>query len=418
MQGRPGHAGRRAGRAPLAWDPVPTGAELAPERFLDCALAAAGAALDGVEGRVAGLGVASMAETGVLLDRRGAPVIPAIAWHDIRGGEQAERLIADLGRERYATRTGLSSEPMRTVVKLRWLRDHVEETARGVRWLSVGEWIVHRLGGQQCAELSLASRTGFLDLATRSWWDEPLAWAGAPAGLLPEPAEAGTPLGTVGDALAAARGAVLAVCGHDHLSAAVGAGAVADGDVLDSWGTAEAFVRAAAPLEPDRVLAAVQNGIDVGWHAVPGRQNLLCGNRSGAALGHILDLLGVDAEGRDALEHAALETTPGAGLTVQGMDDDGLELVGIGAGVSPARVWRAALESAARAADEILERMARVAGPHRRVVMTGGWSEGVAARAIREAHVGPLERVEARWAGARGAALIAGRAAGLVGDAG
>ena len=75
------------------------------------------------------------------------------------------------------------------------------ESERGVRWLSVGEWVVHRLGGEQGAELSLASRTGLLDLHARGWWDEALAWAGAPAGLLPEPAFAGTPLGRAGDAL-------------------------------------------------------------------------------------------------------------------------------------------------------------------------------------------------------------------------
>ena len=59
--------------------------------------------------------------------------------------------------------------------------------------------------------------------------------------------------------------------------------------------------------------------------------------------------------------------------------------------------------------------MARVAGPHTRLVMAGGWSEGVAARAVKEAHIGPFERSEAVFMGARGAALTAGRAAGLVG---
>src|SRR5258707_554863 len=83
----------------------------------------------------------------------------------------------------------------------------------------------------------------------------------APAGLLPEPAFAGTPLGTVGDALPRARGAVLAVGGHDHLSAAVGAGAVGEGEVLDSWGTAEALIRSVAPLTPERVAQAVDDEI-------------------------------------------------------------------------------------------------------------------------------------------------------------
>ena len=47
--------------------------------------------------------------------------------------------------------------------------------------------------------------------------------------------------------------------------------------------------------------------------------------------------------------------------------------------------------------------------------MAGGWSEGVAARAIKEAIIGPFEISAAVFMGARGAALTAGRAAaGLV----
>jgi sugar (pentulose or hexulose) kinase len=405
------------GQAPLEWTAVPTGAEIDPARFIAYALAAAGEALAAApDGRIVGLGVSSIAETGVLLDRHGEPVTPAIAWHDSRGEEEAARLQDEIGRERFAATTGLSSRALRTVAKYRWLRDHVEATSRGVRWLSVGEWIVHGLGGDQGAELSLASRTGWLDLHTRGWWDETLAWAGAPAGLLPEPAAAGTPLGRVGDSgPAAARGAVLAVGGHDHLSAAVGAGAVGEGEVLDSWGTAEAFVRSIAPLDRERVAQAVEDEITVGWHAVPDRQNLLGAMRSGAALGRVLALLGVSREGRDALERAALECDAEAGgIELRGLNDYRVELVNIGADPYPALVWRAALESAGRGARDLLDRMERVAGPHTKIVMAGGWSEGVAARAVKEAHIGPFERSHAVFMGARGAALTAGRAAGVL----
>jgi sugar (pentulose or hexulose) kinase len=286
------------------------------------------------------------------------------------------------------------------------------EAERGVRWLSVGEFVVHRFGGEQAAELSLASRTGWLDLHSRGWWDETVEWSGAPPGLLPEPAFAGTPLGHAGDALPHARGAVLAVGGHDHLSAAVGAGAVGEGDVLDSWGTAEALVRAVAPLDREAVEQAVDDDIMVGWHAVPERQNLLGAMRSGAALGRVMALLGVGPEGRDALERAALEVEP-EGIELIGLNDYRVGLVNIGADPSPAIVWRAALESAGKGARDLLDKMARVAGPHTRLVMAGGWSEGVAARAIKEAHCGPFERSHAVFMGARGAALTAGRAAGL-----
>src|SRR5258705_1506 len=79
--------------------------------------------------------------------------------------------------------------------------------------------------------------TGMFDVVEGRWWNEALAWSGAPAGLLPEPVLAGTAAGRAGDAVRAARGAVLTVAGHDHLVAAVGAGAVEAGDVLDDCGT-------------------------------------------------------------------------------------------------------------------------------------------------------------------------------------
>jgi len=404
------------GQARTPWRAVPTGAEIDPRDLFASALAAAREALAAARegGRVAGVGVASLAETGVLLDGGGAPVVPSIAWHDARGEEQVAEMVAELGGERFSARTGLAPRPLCGFVKYRWLRDNMPEARRGVRWLSVGEWIVHRLGGEQVAELSLASRTGWLDLEARGWWDEALAWAGAPAGLLPEPAPAGTPAGTAGDTLPEARGAVLAVGGHDHLSAAVGAGATGEGDVLDSWGTAEAFVRAVAPVPPERVAAAVADGINVGWHAIEGRQCLLGATRSGAALQRVLGLLGVPPEGRAALERAALEAPAGAlGMQLLGLEGDRNELVGIGPEASPPLAWRAALESTARSAKDLLDRMDRVAGPRRRLVMAGGWADGEAARAIKRAHLGPIEGTEAVFMGARGAALTAGRAAGL-----
>jgi sugar (pentulose or hexulose) kinase len=405
------------GRARVPWDRVPTGAEIAPERLVEAALAAAGEALDAApDGPIGALGVASFAETGILLDARGEPVAPAIAWHDSRGAPQAERLIAELGAERFSQRTGLAPRPLCSLVKYRWLRDEHAGAERGVRWLNGAEWVVHRLGGEQVSELSLASRTGWLDVHARGWWDEALAWSGAPPGLLPQPAPATTPAGRAGDLLPRMRDAVLAVGGHDHLSAAVGAGATGEGDVLVSWGTAEAFIRAVAPLDPARVGAAVADGINVGWHAVEGRQCLLGAMRSGAALQRVLDLLGAGPDGRAKLERAALEAPADAGgIELHGLNEDRVAFTGIGDGVSPALLWRAALESTGRAACEILERMTRVAGPHRRIVMAGGWADGPAAQAVTEAHLGPFELSGAVYMGARGAALTAGRAAGIAG---
>ena len=403
------------GRAATPWRRVPTGAEADPAALLAAAVAAAEEALAGApDGRVAGVGVASMGEAGVLLDRSGTPLGPLIAWHDARGVEEAEALARDLGADRFAERTGLPPHPMYSAVKHRWLRQHEPAAAEpAVRRLNVAEWIVRGLGGDELTEWSLASRTGWLDLHARGWWEEALAWSGASTSLLPEIAPAGTPAGTVGAPLGRARGAVLAIAGHDHLSAAVGAGAVGAGDVLDSCGTAETLIRASAPLPPARVREAVARGINVGWHTVPGCQCLLGSIRSGAGLEHVMSLLGVAPADRPALEAEALAADAGP-IAVVGIGDERCSITGIGPGATPGQVWRAALEAAGAAAADVLATMDAVAGPRVRLVVAGGWADGEAARAVKTAHLGPFTTAGSAFVGARGAALTAGRAAGLV----
>lgn len=409
--------GREASHAaePTAWRAVPTGAEIDPRDLVRAALAAARRALAaGPGGRVLAVGVTSMAETGALLDAEGAPVAPAIAWHDSRGKEEARRLVAELGADGFVEHTGLPPTPLCSLVKYRWLRGNDPSASRGTRWLGVAEWVVHALGGAAAAEPSLASRTGFLEIAPRSWWPEALAWAGAPSGLLPDLVPAGTAVGRVAKAaFPEAGGAVLAIAGHDHLAASVGAGATRNGDVFDSCGTAEAFVRALEPpVAAADVRRAVAGGVTVGWHVFGGRQALLGGFLAG--LQRFLDLLGIDEAGHAALDEAAVAAPSGAGgLTVHDVAGEAASLVGIRWNAAPGLVWRAALEAVARHGASILATIEDVAGPTKRLVVTGGWARNAAFRAVKEATLGPFERPPVVEAGARGAALLAGCAAGL-----
>lgn len=409
---------RSHGRAPTPWRPVPTGAEMDPRDLADAAVRAAREAIERApEGTVVGVGVTSMAETGALLDREGDPVVPMIAWHDTRAEGEARELAEAVGADRFTERTGLPPSRLCSLSKYRWLRRNLPEAKRGARWLSVAEWTVRSLGGDDVGELSLASRTGFLDLGVRRWWDEVLEWAEAPAGFLPEPVEAGTPAGRVSGRLPEARGAVLSVAGHDHPCACVGAGATRPGDVFDSCGTAEAVVRPVdPPVPPEDIRRAVASGVTVGWHAVRGQQALMAGFVSGLALQRFLDLLGVGPDDRAALDEAAVALSPGAdGVRVEGVTDDRAALVGIPRSVTRAHVWRAALEAVVRHAAELLRTIEEVGGETGRLVVSGGWARTPAFRAVKLELLGRFERPEVEEAGARGAALMAGIAAGVYG---
>jgi sugar (pentulose or hexulose) kinase len=407
---------RAHGRAPTPWRVVPTGAEMDPRDLVDVAVAAARRALAGSPaGRVVAVGVTSMAETGALLDAVGDPVAPMIAWHDTRGDAEAAAVGRAIGAERFIEHTGLPVSRLSTLAKYRWMRAHLPDAARGTRWLNVAEWTVRALGGEEVAELSLSSRTGFLDLAGRRGWEETLQFAEAPRGLLPELREAGEAAGRVTRGLEEARGAVLTVSGHDHPCASVGAGSSRLGDVFDSCGTAEAFVRPVEPaVGPEAIRKAVAGGVTVGWNAVPGQQALMAGFVSGLALTRFLDLLGVSEDRRGDLDRAALEVPPGAeGITVAGVTEDRATLEGIPRSATPAHVWRAALEAVARHGKEVMATIESVAGKPTRLVVTGGWAQSPAVRAVKRQFLGPFHEPVVHEAGARGAALIAGIAAGV-----
>lgn len=413
---------RGAGRRPTPWTVVPTGAELdalellaAVRGAVDDAVAEAGTT------HVAAVGVASMGESGVLLDRDGQPLAPVIAWHDRRDVAEVARLADDLGGARFSARTGLPLLPQWSLTKHRWAVDHDETTGRAVRRLGVAEWIVRALGGEECAEQSLASRTGWLDLPGRAWWPEALEWSGAGAGLLPAVVPAGAPLGVVTRAggCGPLAGAILTVAGHDHQAAAVGVGAAGPGDELDSCGTAEALIRT---IEPHLPAAAVQRlvaaGTTVGWHAAADAWCVLGGTQGGLLLGRVLEHLGVDADGVAALDAAAAEREGRPVPRVRAAEDGGIVVdAEPGAGdPEPADLWRGAVAAAADDARRLHDAIAEEVGPAERVVVTGGWARSATVRRAKQDSFGAVALRAGGEPGARGAALLGGLAAGVYGD--
>ena len=404
---------RAHGQSDTPWQRTPTGAEIECEALFEAAVGAAHAALAGApDGRVRAIGVTSMAETGALLDGGGRPLAPAIAWHDARGDDEARRLAAELGAESFAESTGLPATPLCSLAKLRWLAEHRPATRAAARWLNVAEWVVRRLGGEDVAELSLASRTGLLDLSARAPFTDALAWAGLPGDLLPDLVTAGTPAGTASaPELPECHGAVLTVAGHDHLAAGIGVGVVAPGDVLDSCGTAEALVRVVAPpLNGEQVRQSVAGGVTVGWHLAAGRQALLGSLWSGLALQEVLAELGIAEGDRAKLSSQARAADPSPlGLELHSLDRRAPQLP---TGVSPERIWRGAIDAVGAEVEAVLAHIETVAGPRRKVVVVGGWARDEAVLASKLS-LGTVEAPPVAEAGARGAALLGGVAAGL-----
>jgi sugar (pentulose or hexulose) kinase len=409
-----------SGRADTPWSFTASGAELDANALLAAATAALAEALGACPpGPIGGLGVASLAEAGVLLDQRGEPVAPVIAWHDTRDHAQLAHLRETMTAQQFSAMTGLPLRQQWSLTKHRWLLDNVPAARSAVRRLNIAEWIVRGLGGEEATEQSLASRTGWLRLAQRSWWNDTLQWSGASETLMPPLVTAGTPLGRVNaDAgLPRLTGAVLTVAGHDHQAAVIGAGADGPGDALDSCGTAEALVRTIAPgLSPLVIAELAEAGITTGWHAVADHWCLLGATQGGLALQRVLALLGKDKTDLPQLDAEAV-ALPTPTLRVDAPAFGRLDILGVADGDSPAHLWRAALEAVTDQAAEIHGAMSAVSGPPRTLVVTGGWSRSQGLLTVKRRRFGELVLAEVNEAGARGAALLAARAAGAAAPA-
>ena len=80
--------------------------------------------------------------------------------------------------------------------------------------------------------------------------------------------------------------------------------------------------------------------------------------------------------------------------------------------LSPERIWRGAIDAVGAEVEAVLAHIETVAGPRRKVVVVGGWARDEAVLASKLS-LGTVEAPPVAEAGARGAALLGGVAAGV-----
>ncbi len=398
-------AGQERGYASTAtrWRRLPTGAEADPDDFQHSVRQVLAELLAAAPpGEILGVGVTSMAETAILLDAPGRAAGPAVAWFDRRAAAEHRQLEADLSAAEIGQRTGLTPGQIPTIATLRWLVREYPGLRRASQVLTVAEWVVYGLGGMAAAEASLASRTGALMVAQREWWPDAVRWAGLAGSIFPEIRAAGSSWGQVRGAaggLGRLAGATLTVAGHDHVVASVGSGVANRRQATDSCGTAEALIRPLAADPGVDPAAGIPDGISTGWHVLPGHYCLLSGLRLGIDFIPLLDQLGAPAaHGRTALDEPVLAAL-----------DDG------NAADMPAapRQWHAALAASVQRAAHSLGRLERLGGPIAEVRVSGGWAANPVLRRLKAACFPSPVYPDIAEAGIRGAALLAGLAAGV-----
>jgi glycerol kinase len=143
---------------------------------------------------VAAIGITNQRETTVLWDRStGRPVAPAIVWQDRRTAGLCQQLQADGLEPEVARRTGLLLDPYFSGTKLAWLLDQVPGARRRAEdgelaFGTIDSWLVWKLshGERHVTDVSNASRTLLLNVASAEWDDFMLERLRIPRAVLPQ----------------------------------------------------------------------------------------------------------------------------------------------------------------------------------------------------------------------------------------
>lgn len=227
-----------------------------------------------------GVGVASMAEAGLIVDADGTAHHPAISWLDTRSRKQAQTLVERFGAERFLRSSGLYPSTKHSLGKILWLQEHVPGLLRpGAKWLNMAEYVAYRLTGEMASCPTLAVRTLAYDFARRERDTHLLSELGLPQDIFPDIVPEGQQVGSVSPVAASECGLLagtpVALGGHDHPCALLAMQVTEPGQLFVSTGTAETLL---ATLDAPRLTAeAFATRISQGPQVVPGLFGLQVG---------------------------------------------------------------------------------------------------------------------------------------------
>jgi glycerol kinase len=193
---------------------------------------------------LAAVGLTNQRETTVIWDRRtGEPVHNAIVWQDTRTADLCADLAGDEGPDRFRAKTGLPLATYFSGPKARHLLDQLDLTERAERgelaFGTIDSWIAWNLtggpnGGRHITDVTNASRTLLMDLATTTWDADLSLQIGVPSVTLPEIVPSiGIGLECVGPLSGVRLTAILG----DQQAALFGQACFAPGEAKNTYGT-------------------------------------------------------------------------------------------------------------------------------------------------------------------------------------
>lgn len=384
-------------------------------------------------GEVSAIGISSMAETGLLVDKQsGQPRSQMLPWFDRSSIPQVKELEQDRDPILQFIHSGIRPNFKCSLSKLLWIRDANPTWLESSTWLSIADYIAYQLTGSMATDYSLAGRTYAYRIDELAWDEKWLHGLGLPVDIFPGAVPSGNPVGELSRAAASLIGLPpgLPVCisGHDHVCAAFAAVGTASGRALDSMGTAEALV---GSLDQDILgVREYQSGLVFGRHVAGAGYYWMGGmSASGGSLDWLRKILADPPLTYQQFEHLLGGLPPGPSgiiylpyLAGSGSPHTDIHargaIVGLDQSHDRSTILRAVLEGTAYEAEYIRQAALSILNNEiSSLVASGGGTQVRQWMQIKSDVFGCIIEVPAlREATLLGAALVAGIGCGLYKD--
>jgi glycerol kinase len=189
---------------------------------------------------VAAIGITNQRETTVVWEKStGRPVYNAIVWQDTRTDVLCNELAKSGGQDRLRAKTGLPLATYFSGPKIKWILDNVpgareKAEAGDLLFGNIDTWIIWNLTGAHVTDVTNASRTLLMDLATLDWDDGILSLLEIPRAMLPEIRSSSE---VYGQARGAMGGIPIAGILGDQQAALFGQACYTPGEAKNTYGT-------------------------------------------------------------------------------------------------------------------------------------------------------------------------------------
>ncbi len=204
---------------------------------------------------VKGIGIGGQMHGLVMLDENDDVIRPAILWNDTRTQKETDHLNNVIGKKRLVDLTGNIAFAGFTAPKIMWVRDNEPENfGRISKIMLPKDYIVYKLTGKHCTDVSDASGMLLLDVHSRRWSEEMLKITGIKESQLPKLYESYEVVGQLTEETAKELGfgeVNVAAGAGDNAAAAIGTGTVKNGDCNISLGTSGTVFVACANYKAD-----------------------------------------------------------------------------------------------------------------------------------------------------------------------